>query len=176
MSANVSLLQQVRIASACPAAWQNMSGDDRVRFCCQCKLNVYNLSAMTEQEAVRLIQEKEGRLCGRIHRRSDGTILTQDCPVGLRAIRRKLAGLAGRIAAGVLFAGSAFGFYRSGGGKEPTNYSVSQLEPFASIQRWLDPNSRRWSGRPLLGAISIVDPAAPLVQPTFSAPDLQTDN
>ena len=35
--------------------------------------------------------EKEGRLCVRFYTRADGTVLTQDCPVGLRAVRVKLA-------------------------------------------------------------------------------------
>jgi hypothetical protein len=35
-------------------------------------------------EAERLVVEKEGRLCVRFHRRADGTVLTRDCPVGLR--------------------------------------------------------------------------------------------
>ncbi len=50
-----------------------------------------NFAAMTDQEAVKLIEETQGRLCGQIYRRKDGTILTQDCPVGLRAVRRKPA-------------------------------------------------------------------------------------
>lgn len=33
--------------------------------------------------------------CTRIYRRQDGTILTQDCPVGLAAIRRRFARIAG---------------------------------------------------------------------------------
>jgi hypothetical protein len=34
---------------------------------------------MTSSEAIALIREKEGKLCGRIYRRADGTILTTDC-------------------------------------------------------------------------------------------------
>jgi hypothetical protein len=34
-----------------------------------------------------LILEKEGKLCVRFFRRKDGTVLTDDCPVGLKAIR-----------------------------------------------------------------------------------------
>lgn len=59
-----------------------MEGDDRVRFCPECELNVYNLSAMTEEQALALVQEREGRLCVRFYQREDGTVLTSDCPVG----------------------------------------------------------------------------------------------
>ncbi|HMB27752.1 MAG TPA: carboxypeptidase-like regulatory domain-containing protein, partial [Blastocatellia bacterium] len=36
------------------------------------------------------IANAEGRICARLYRRADGTILTQDCPVGLRAVRKKV--------------------------------------------------------------------------------------
>jgi len=68
-----------------------MAGDDRLRFCNQCNLNVYNLSAMTKAEAESVITNTEGRVCARFYRRADGMILTQDCPVGLRAIRKKVS-------------------------------------------------------------------------------------
>src|SRR5688500_20064544 len=86
-----SPLDQISIASPCTASWQAMEGDDRVRFCSQCQLHVYNLSAMTAAEATELVQAREGRLCARFYRRSDGTLLTTDCPVGLAALRRRLA-------------------------------------------------------------------------------------
>lgn len=59
-----------------------MDGDQRVRFCQQCKLNVYNLSEMTKKDAEDLILEKEGKLCVRFYKRLDGTVLTRDCPLG----------------------------------------------------------------------------------------------
>lgn len=65
-----------------------MQGDDRVRYCGQCKLNVYNISAMSRNEAESLIKENEGRLCLKLYRRKDGTVITDDCPVALRRLRR----------------------------------------------------------------------------------------
>ena len=75
-------LERVRIASPCAADWDKMQGDARKRFCGECKMNVYNLSAMTKSEAETLLINSEGRLCARFYRRADGTILTQNCPVG----------------------------------------------------------------------------------------------
>ncbi len=72
----------LRIASPCKAPWENMDGDDRVRFCRECNRNVYNLSAMTAREARRVVAEREGRLCVRYYQRRDGTVLTSDCPIG----------------------------------------------------------------------------------------------
>jgi Carboxypeptidase regulatory-like domain len=72
-----------------------MAGDDRVRYCGQCRLNVYNLSAMSAKEAENLVASREGRLCVRFYQRRDGTVLTKDCPVGLRIVMRRLARVAG---------------------------------------------------------------------------------
>ena len=83
-------LGRVRVAAPCDAEWKWMYGNDRVRFCGQCRQNVFNLSAMTTEEAEDLIRRAEGTLCVRYYRRSDGSILTQNCPVGLRAIRDRL--------------------------------------------------------------------------------------
>lgn len=101
MATRSKLLSHVQVAAPCNASWNDMQGTDRIRFCNECKLNVYNLSAMSAKEAEKLIIEKEGKLCARFFRRTDGTILTENCPVGLRNLRRtiKLA----RIAAAFFF-------------------------------------------------------------------------
>lgn len=84
-------LDSVRIASPCSANWNEMYGDERKRFCSECKLNVYNLSAMTQREAENFLINAEGRVCLRIFRRNDGTVLTQDCPVGWLALKKKVS-------------------------------------------------------------------------------------
>lgn len=84
------LIQQIRVASPCGQAWDAMEGDDRSRFCRTCSKNVYNLSAMTTDEAEALVREKEGELCVRFYQRRDGTALTSNCPVGFRQMRRAL--------------------------------------------------------------------------------------
>lgn len=68
-----------------------MTGDEKARFCGSCRKNVYNLSEMTRAEAEALILEKEGRLCVRFYQRSDGTVLTKDCPKGIRAVQKRAA-------------------------------------------------------------------------------------
>jgi hypothetical protein len=94
-------LGNIRIASPCPADWEKMIGDERVRHCAECHLNVYNLSAMTGTQVQELIAVSRGkRLCTRFYRRADGTVLTQDCPWSLRALTRKVS----RLAAAVLTA------------------------------------------------------------------------
>ncbi len=53
-------LNNIRIASPCSANWNEMYGNDRKRFCGDCKLNVYNLSDMTRQEAENLLMNLRG--------------------------------------------------------------------------------------------------------------------
>ncbi|MFL6374056.1 MAG: hypothetical protein ACJ73D_05255 [Pyrinomonadaceae bacterium] len=89
MSRFYSPLDNVRIASPCSADWDAMYGDDQKRFCKECKLNVYNLSGMTREDAERLVRNAEGRLCVRFYKRADGTVITQDCPVGWAKIKQR---------------------------------------------------------------------------------------
>lgn len=108
-----SPLDHLRIAAQCPADWDQMFSfeDKRVRFCSQCNLNVYNLSDMSRREAEALITKTEGHLCVRFYRKADGSILTQNCPVGLKAIKRRLAWVAQVVLGMVLSLVSGFGLY-----------------------------------------------------------------
>ncbi|HEX7289228.1 MAG TPA: carboxypeptidase-like regulatory domain-containing protein [Candidatus Angelobacter sp.] len=101
-------LENVRVAAPCPASWEQMAGDDLVRFCAECKLNVYNLSDMTRREAEQLIATHEGRLCVRFYRRADGTIITQNCPRGLRVVIQRVSRVAGAALSAMMAATSAF--------------------------------------------------------------------
>ena len=71
-----SPLKNLKVASPCSADWDRMAGDDRKRFCGDCKLHVYNLSGMTKYDAENLLRLSEGRLCVRYFQRADGTVLT----------------------------------------------------------------------------------------------------
>ena len=90
-------LENVRIASPCSTRWEDMYGDDRTRFCGECKLNVYNLSGMTKYDAENLFRLSEGRLCVRYYQRPDGTILTKDCPVGWRRVKERVSVFAAAV-------------------------------------------------------------------------------
>src|SRR5258708_6752672 len=95
-------LIDLRIASPCPAEWSKMTGTDRVRHCSECDLKVYNFSAMTAEE-IEDLTDRGGRLCARIYRRADGTMLTEDCPTGLRArVVRRESRVAGTVVAALM--------------------------------------------------------------------------
>jgi len=86
---SLPVLDRISVAAPCSVPWDAMTGDERVRHCDDCKLDVYNLSGMTRGEAEALIASRIGPLCVRFFRRADGTILTADCPTGVRRRRRR---------------------------------------------------------------------------------------
>ncbi len=89
------MLEDVRIASPCSASWEDMIGNAQVRFCGKCAQNVYNLSEMTRDEAQSLLAKTEGEMCVRLYKRKDGTVMTADCPVGVKKKRvRRVVALA----------------------------------------------------------------------------------
>ena len=89
MKSDIKFLERVEVAAPCHADWEKMQGDERARFCQDCKLSVYNLSDMSKVDAENLLHAYEGKgLCVRFFRRKDGTILTDNCPVGLRRLRK----------------------------------------------------------------------------------------
>lgn len=111
----MSSLKTLQIASPCAARWEAMAGDERKRFCGECRKNVYNLSAMTATEAEALLQTAgaDGRPpCVRFYRRADGTVLTSDCPIGVRLAeraRRRMAAVRATAALVLAFLVDAFG-------------------------------------------------------------------
>ncbi|MEO5929315.1 MAG: hypothetical protein ABIR47_05240, partial [Candidatus Kapaibacterium sp.] len=111
----INLLDQIQIATSCTASWEEMAGNDRTRHCSQCDLNVHNISAMTSREAKTLISSAEGRICVRLFRRADGTVITQDCPVGRRASRKRFVRSMPYIAAAVVALTGATTWYSTAG-------------------------------------------------------------
>jgi hypothetical protein len=80
----LEIVSDVEIATPCRASWDEMRGDNYVRFCSHCQKNVYDISDLTAKAALDLIEQKEHRLCLRLFRRADGTVLTADCLGGTR--------------------------------------------------------------------------------------------
>ena len=55
MSIATAQLEQLSIPLPCSVDWASMTGDEKVRFCRQCRQQVYNLSQMTRGEAEQLL-------------------------------------------------------------------------------------------------------------------------
>lgn len=66
-----------------------MTGSESVRFCHSCKLNVYNIAQFSDSEAQEIFAQNlnGNRMCTRIYRRPDGTVMTDNCPRALRRLR-----------------------------------------------------------------------------------------
>jgi len=71
-------LNVLNVPSPCPVPWKSMAGTAQVRFCAQCRRNVYNLSTMTAAQAESLLRAGDEATCVRFYRRFDGTVVTTD--------------------------------------------------------------------------------------------------
>jgi len=147
------LLKNVRVAAPCSESWEGMPGSDRIRSCERCQHKVYNLSEMTAPEAADLLRNVEGRLCVRFYRRSDGTLMTKDCPVGVRAVQMRIARTVS-VAFGSLMAFSVLNLH----GKPRSEYPVLLRLLLNAVAP--EPTTGRMSvSEPIVG------PAAPLATP-----------
>jgi hypothetical protein len=171
MNRSLPLLANVRVASPCSMKWEDMEGDDKTRHCASCRLNVHNLSAMTSAEAEALLSRTLGageRLCGAFYRRADGTVLTQDCPVGLAAVRARVRRRVTRVAAalGLVATGGALA---AGSGSDSVPQRLRALRPFSILAEWLSPAPPPPSppiGRMIKGEIACpVAPPPPIATP-----------
>lgn len=57
--------ESIKVASPCTEPWDEMQGNDAVRFCSHCQKNVNNISTMSPREARRLVRRSGGNLCVR---------------------------------------------------------------------------------------------------------------
>jgi hypothetical protein len=124
---SLPMLDRVEIASPCRESWSTMAGDERVRFCVACGRHVYNLSAMTREEASALLVGTSSERCIRLYRRPDGTVLTRDCPVGVR--RRRTRRLAVAAFAGAMLAAGAIAAASEEGNDAPRPVSRHAAAP-----------------------------------------------
>ncbi len=168
MASSRSPLNSLKVASPCPANWDEMYGDDRSRFCGQCQLNVYNISGMTAAEAEQLLASREGRLCVRYYRRKDGTVLTKDCPVGLAALRRRMA----RVASAV--AGLVIGAFAGTGATLALRDSDGAAGPFGGYERTMGtialPPQPAVQGEAVMGDVYEGPRPAPIVGQPLASP------
>jgi hypothetical protein len=80
---------------------------------------------MSRKAAEAMLTNTEGKMCVRFYRRSDGTIITADCPVGLRAFRRKIARTTAASLSAVLTFFAGLGLYT---GFQPDT-QIQQIDP-----------------------------------------------
>src|SRR5215510_10450627 len=147
MTRTSDLLVGVRVKRTCGSSWELMTGDDRVRFCEECRRNVYNISSMTTSEAETLLSHNVGRICIRFERGADDRIVTAPEPVALPIRRFPAHKLASAVTAVLLSA--------SVGASTPNDAA-----PATVIQKTVRPRSgnskqaRKHSVRALTGTVT----------------------
>jgi ankyrin repeat protein len=113
-----------------------MTGNHQVRFCEHCELQVRNISAMTRQEAMRLVARSGGRLCLRVVQRPDGAPLTGQVPEKLHRIGRRISRLAAGAFSATLGLSAAAAQTRTASNPPP-------LPEIASIAKTVSPGKTR---------------------------------
>ena len=86
-----------------------MSGNDKVRFCEHCQLEVNDLTSLTPKRIRRLMTKSKGRLCVRYHRCPDGKPLIRRVPGKLHQISKRFSRVAAGVFTATLSLGSATG-------------------------------------------------------------------
>ena len=181
---SLSVLDTVQIARPCPADWEGMrpvagQARERVRHCEDCRLRVYNLSSLKRADAEALLQSSEGRLCIRLYRRDDGTVLTADCSYIRRFVEKSSAGarrlawiaacgmaavLGSAVYAGALLRHDPSGGAGGGGFVQRGFDAIAQIHPIDRFMEWLRPQP----SVPMMGGA----PAGQWLAGDMSAPEL----
>ena len=60
-----SFIDSLTVKEPCPEKWDEMTGNERVRFCSHCSKSVSDLSAMSRKQALQIVRESGGNLCVR---------------------------------------------------------------------------------------------------------------
>lgn len=186
---SLPLLDRARVAAPCPAKWEDMTGDDKIRHCALCNLNVHNFSAMSRNEAEAILARhfnpdgspiaSAGRVCGGFFRRADGTYLLQDCPTGLAALKTAVRRTWLRLAAAIGLIGAAAVAVQGQERAETQrrnrildvsgkisvsasrSVSLSAAEPFRSAWNWLRPPAPAVRGQVMIPGALLISPPAP---------------
>lgn len=167
-------VNSLKIAKPCTARWSEMDGDERARFCAQCKKSVYNVEGMTRLEVSELIQSSNTMPCMRLRRRKDGTVLTRDCPVGALAMWRRTA-VAGLC--GVFLLLSGLGLAKDIASAEPNYDEPKSLEELARGMPVIGAIIERISPAPVytVGVLPLsLSPSPPPSSPSPTGPGLST--
>lgn len=71
-----TFLDLIDVRSPCSESWNEMQGNEQIRFCSHCAKDVHNLSQMTRKRARKIVAASNGNICVRYVRRPDGRIRT----------------------------------------------------------------------------------------------------
>ncbi|MFL6211090.1 MAG: ankyrin repeat domain-containing protein [Pyrinomonadaceae bacterium] len=161
-----SLLDRVNVSAPCPADWDAMRGNEHVRFCQHCNLNVHDLSAMTRPLAEKIVRRAHGRICVRYRRRPDDSLVTADPLVQIQAsVRRASRLVAGAFSAALSLCATAAAQERTPSARADASCTIAQTQRTAQSE---------WKGAGGYGSVAgtITDPTgAVIVKATVTLTD-----
>jgi hypothetical protein len=99
--------RKFRTGTPCPADWDLMRGDERVRYCPECKRDVYDFSKMSDEDIEHLVARGGQRLCARVRQRPSGVVVTTDSSVSFGGLMRRMSRLATIALAAAISVGPA---------------------------------------------------------------------
>jgi hypothetical protein len=126
MTSKKDALDSLQIPRPCPVGWDEMAGNDQVRYCSACRKSVYNLSKMTRGQAEALVAASHGDLCARFIRLADGTIQTEEPHFHFGLLDRRASPVAAAIVTAVLGVGPAAALPNRAASPSGWSYSVAQ--------------------------------------------------
>ncbi|HEY8184728.1 MAG TPA: ankyrin repeat domain-containing protein [Pyrinomonadaceae bacterium] len=138
-----NFLNNLTVPSPCITDWDSMIGNDQVRFCEHCSLEVHNLSQMTRNQAQRLVARSNGRLCVRYYQDPRGRPVTLPVRQKLHRIGRRVS----RVAAGAFTATLSI---TSAVGQDSAGSQSGNWNPPAATQ----PNTQWVPGSSIVGTIT----------------------
>jgi hypothetical protein len=101
-----TFLDKIDVKTPCNESWDEMIGNDEVRFCSHCAKNVHDISAMTRQKAEKLVKKSNGNLCIRYVKTPTGKLIT--APPKFTQIRRNAIIAASVLATSLTFTTLAY--------------------------------------------------------------------
>ena len=164
----------LQVSEPCSAVWDSMSGDERVRFCSQCRKQVHNLSEFTPREALDLVLREGGLLCLSIERDARGVPRTRALAEPLYQISGRVSRLAAGAFSAALTLCSAAAVRAQESAPEPARQvatAPAQINPEPAPAQetqtnTLPPGEQR--ERPMVMGRVMVRPREPLVQAAMS--------
>ena len=139
-------LDVIRIPDPCPVPWDSMHGSARVRFCSQCKLDLFNLSELAREEAEALIVANEGKLCASYYQRTDGTVMSKDCrEFRWQRARERLVVWGGVVLSVLILLPNLVLTYANRDRSEGEQRGLRDIEPFHTVFEWFDPTPKTFS-------------------------------
>jgi ankyrin repeat protein len=137
------LLNAIEVKSPCGESWDEMQGNETVRFCSHCSKNVNDLSKMTRKDALRLVRRSGGNLCVRYaqHPVTQKPLFAENL---YKITRRATSLAAGVMTASITLSTAA---YAQGGAlrqQEPANEKAVQETRSSNEKKAAPPATRFW--------------------------------